>query len=92
LRKWGYDDESIKKDVPLNLRTCHTTMVGDYFVEGHVPYEAIEKLLEEKPDIAGIALPGMPSGAPGMTGFKSGPFVIYSVNHDGNKLRMNCLV
>ncbi len=42
-----------------------------YFIEGHVPIEAIEKLLTEKPEIDGIALPQMPSGSPGMSGFKN---------------------
>ena len=55
----------------------------DYFVEGHVPIEAIEKLMAEKPDIAGIALPGMPSGSPGMGGSRSGQFVIYAIGKDG---------
>lgn len=69
--------------VPVGLRSCHTTIVGDYFVEGHIPLEAVEKLLAEKPDIAGIAMPGMPSGSPGMPGAKIGDFVIYAVDHDG---------
>jgi len=68
--------------VPVQLRTCHTTIIGDYFVEGHIPLEAIEKLLLEQPDIAGIAMPGMPSGSPGMPGAKLGDFIIYSVNKD----------
>jgi hypothetical protein len=70
--------------IPSELKSCHTTIVGDYFVEGHIPLEAIEKLLKEKPDIAGIAMPGMPSGSPGMPGQKYGDFIIYAVNHDGN--------
>ena len=53
-------------------------------MEGHVPLEAIEKLLQEKPDIKGIAMPGMPSGAPGMLGKKTGDFVVYAVNNDGS--------
>jgi len=69
--------------VPAELESCHTTIIEDYFVEGHIPLEAIEKLMTEKPDIAGIAMPGMPSGSPGMPGQKYGDFVIYSVNHDG---------
>ncbi len=73
-----------EKGVPSNLRSCHTTIIGDYFVEGHVPFEAINKLIEEKPDIAGIAMSGMPSGSPGMPGTKKGPFVIYAVNKDGS--------
>jgi hypothetical protein len=70
--------------VPSELQSCHTTIIGDYFVEGHIPLEAIEKLLSEKPDIAGIAMPGMPSGSPGMPGKKYGDFIIYAVNHDGS--------
>jgi len=57
--------------------SCHTAVVDGYFVEGHVPVEAIVKLRQECPDIAGIALPGMPSGSPGMPGERktdSGPF------------------
>ena len=79
------DISSIKKQygVPSGLESCHMTLVGDYFVEGHIPLEAIEKLLTEKPDIAGIAMPGMPSGSPGMPGTKHSEFIIYSVDHDG---------
>ncbi len=69
--------------VPNELRTCHTFIIGDYFVEGHMPLEALNKLIKEKPDIAGIALPGMPIGSPGMPGIKIGDWVIYSVNYDG---------
>jgi len=71
--------------IPKELSSCHTSIVGPYFVEGHVPYEAIMKLINEKPDIAGIALQGMPSGSPGMPGAKKGEFVIYSVGKDGTK-------
>lgn len=53
--------------VPRELMSCHTTSVGGYVVEGHVPFEAVAKLLRDKPaDIVGIALPGMPAGSPGM--------------------------
>ncbi|MCR4327732.1 MAG: hypothetical protein NUV46_04080 [Nanoarchaeota archaeon] len=71
-----------KYEIPGFLESCHTTIVGDYFVEGHVPLEAIEKMLTENPDIAGIGMPGMPNGSPGMPGAKKGDFVIYGVNHD----------
>ncbi len=77
------DSIKTKHGVPLGLESCHTTIIGDYFVEGHIPLEAVNKLLEEKPDIAGIAMPGMPSGSPGMPGIKVGDFVIYAVDHDG---------
>jgi hypothetical protein len=81
------DDVTPIKDqykIPTNLRSCHTAEVGGYYVEGHMPKEAIDKLLAEKPDIAGIALAGMPSGSPGMPGGKSSTFVIYAVDKKGN--------
>ena len=80
------DLDSIRNQygVPLELQSCHTTIIGDYFVEGHIPLEAIEKLLKENPDIKGLAMPGMPSGSPGMPGQKYGDFIIYAVNHDGS--------
>ncbi len=62
--------------IPAELQSCHTLLIDGYVVEGHVPVEAIEKLQEEKPDIAGIALPGMPLGSPGMGGRKSAPFTV----------------
>jgi hypothetical protein len=65
-------------DVPDDAAGCHTTMVGDYVVEGHVPAEAIERLLHERPTVDGIALPGMPTGSPGMSGSKAGAFEIVS--------------
>ena len=71
-----------KYGVPLSLESCHTAIISGYFVEGHIPLEAIDKLLTEKPDIKGIAMPGMPSGSPGMPGAKKGDFVIYQVNND----------
>eukprot|EP01013_Petalomonas_cantuscygni_P038145 TRINITY_DN69186_c0_g1_i1.p2 TRINITY_DN69186_c0_g1~~TRINITY_DN69186_c0_g1_i1.p2 ORF type:complete len:155 (-),score=19.55 TRINITY_DN69186_c0_g1_i1:608-1072(-) len=53
--------------VPAGLRSCHTMIVEGYVIEGHVPAEAIRKLLREKPqDVTGIAVPGMPVGSPGM--------------------------
>jgi len=79
------DVSAIKSEynIPSELQSCHTAVIGDYFVEGHIPIEAIDKLLEEQPDIAGIAMPGMPQGSPGMPGTKMQDFTIYSVNHDG---------
>lgn len=75
------DLSSIKDDmgIPEDMWSCHTSFVGDYFVEGHVPAEAILSLLNERPAIDGIALPGMPAGSPGMGGDKDGPFVIYAI-------------
>ncbi|PIN89951.1 hypothetical protein COU60_02560 [Candidatus Pacearchaeota archaeon CG10_big_fil_rev_8_21_14_0_10_34_76] len=72
-----------KYEIPSQMESCHTTIIGNYFIEGHIPLEAVEKLLTEKPDIKGIAMPGMPNGSPGMPGTKSGDFVIYAVQNDG---------
>jgi hypothetical protein len=68
-----------KYNIPLKMQSCHTTILGKYFIEGHVPIEAINKLLKEQPDIDGIALPGMPTGTPGMPGKKEEPYVIYQL-------------
>ena len=69
--------------VPEALEGCHTMFVGGYVVDGHVPVEIIRKLLTEKPPIAGITLPGMPLGSPGMGGTKAASWTIYSVTKDG---------
>ena len=74
--------------VPDQMASCHTMVVGDYIVEGHVPLAAIDRLLAERPDIVGIALPGMPLGSPGMNGDKEGPFKIYALTEAGPKLFM----
>ena len=52
--------------IPQELQSCHTAKVGDYLVEGHVPAADIRRLLAERPDARGIAVPGMPAGSPGM--------------------------
>ena len=74
---------SRKAGAPTDLQGCHTTFVAEYVVEGHVPVEAIRKLLAERPPIKGIALPGMPEGSPGMSGTKAAPFTIYAFADDG---------
>jgi hypothetical protein len=48
------------------LESCHTALVDGYVVEGHVPADLIDRLLRERPAVVGIAVPGMPSGSPGM--------------------------
>jgi len=57
-----------KYGIGANLQSCHTSVIGDYTFEGHVPADVIRKMLDEKPDIAGLAVPGMPMGSPGMEG------------------------
>lgn len=79
---------SRKAGVPEDLEGCHTSFISGYVVDGHVPVKTIRKLLDEKPAIAGITLPGMPSGSPGMFGEKTGPLTIYAVNRDGSPPRV----
>jgi len=93
MKKLGYDVEthntddleSVKTDlgIPYELASCHTSEIGGYVVEGHIPEEIIAKLLEEKPNIKGIGMAGMPSGSPGMPGPKTEDFVIYEITHEG---------
>jgi hypothetical protein len=90
LKKHGFhvviayteDTYSLKQryQIPLNMASCHTAIIDNYFVEGHVPIEAIYILLAEQPDIDGIVLPGMPSGSPGMPGTQTEPFIIYALS------------
>lgn len=54
--------------VPAHLAACHTATVGGYAIEGHVPPAAVRRLLAEQPELAGLGVPGMPLGSPGMSG------------------------
>lgn len=74
---------SRKAGVPENFQGCHTSFIDGYVVDGHVPVNTVRKLLSERPDIAGVTLPGMPLGSPGMGGEKTGRFEIYAVTKDG---------
>ena len=70
--------------VPDSMRSCHTALVDGYFVEGHVPDRDIRKLLRERPDALGIAVPGMPVGSPGMEqGGRQEPYSTLIVARDG---------
>jgi hypothetical protein len=68
--------------------SCHTARIGGYVVEGHVPVREIRRLLAEKPDAIGIAVPGMPVGSPGMDGPEYGgrrdPYDVLLVHRDGS--------
>lgn len=77
----SFDLPLIKRQnsVPEALEGCHTTLVGGYVVEGHVPVAAVDRLLHERPAIRGIAVPGMPAGSPGMFGDKTGPLTVYEI-------------
>ncbi len=79
--------DAIKRrySVPPALASCHTMRIGGYTVEGHVPVSTVKKLLRERPKIAGIALPGMPQGSPGMPGPKVEPFIVYQLGNGAPK-------
>ena len=68
--------------VPEHLQGCHATVIEGYVIEGHVPVAAISRLLQEKPPIPGISLPGMPGGSPGMSGVKQGAFEIFVISDE----------
>ena len=65
--------------VQPELESCHTTVIGKYIIEGHVPLDDLERFLEEKPKVRGISLPGMPTGTPGMPGPRDEKLVIYTL-------------
>lgn len=81
------DMESVKQKhhVSQELAACHTAIVGGYVVEGHIPAADVKRLLAEKPNITGIAVPGMPIGSPGMeSGDIREPYMVYSFNQNGD--------
>ena len=93
LEKNGFVVESVnmpdlsavkqKYGVKPQLQACHTAIVGSYVVEGHVPADVIKKLLAERPKVAGIAVPGMPVGSPGMEGAFRQHYDVLSFDRNG---------
>jgi len=84
------DMDAIKRQytIPADLQSCHTVVADEYVIEGHMPVEAVNKLLAERPTIAGIALPGMPSGSPGMPGGKQGAWQVHALGDADHSLFM----
>lgn len=78
---------AIKADqgIPQDMGACHTAIIGDYVVEGHVPAEDIMKLLKENPsDAAGLVVPGMPASSPGMNTALGEPYETFLLKNDGS--------
>ncbi|WP_417676353.1 DUF411 domain-containing protein [Roseibium sp.] len=78
------DLTAIKKQagIPDDMEACHTAVMGNgtkYVLEGHVPLEAIDKMMSERPDIRGLAVPGMPSGSLGMGYDKDAKYTVYAL-------------
>jgi hypothetical protein len=73
-----------KHQIPANLGSCHTTLIGGYVVEGHVPASDIKRLLKEKPKgILGLTIPGMPQSAPGMDVTPFQPYTVLTFDAKG---------
>jgi hypothetical protein len=81
----GMDAIKDELGVPQGVRSCHTAVVGKYLIEGHVPASDIHRLLAEQPGVTGLAVPGMPSGTPGMAppGAKIAGFEVVAFQLDG---------
>jgi hypothetical protein len=80
-----YDMSAVKDQlaIPGRLRSCHSAIAGDYLIEGHVPADLIRRALDEKPEVAGLAVPGMPMGSPGMEGPRKDEYAVLAFEHDG---------
>ena len=79
------DPVKVENGLPYGLGSCHTGLVNGYVIEGHVPASDIHRLLEEKPAIKGLAVPGMPIGSPGMEqGDKKDAYDVVAFDEEGN--------
>ena len=79
------DRVKAKHGVARELHSCHTALVDGYVIEGHVPASEVRRLLTERPKVAGLAVPGMPLGSPGMevSGVKAQPYDVLSFQKNG---------
>ena len=84
----GNSDARARLGMPVQYGSCHTGAVAGYALEGHVPAREINRLLEERPDAVGVAVPSMPRGSPGMDGPSYGgvrdPYDVLLVRRDGS--------
>ena len=72
-----------KYGVPDKLSACHTAIIDGYVIEGHVPADIIKRLVNEKPKVAGLTVPGMPIGSPGMEGPNPQPYDVLAFEKSG---------
>ena len=75
--------------VPRHLQACHTGIVDGYTIEGHIPADAIKKLLAERPAVKGLAVPGMPAGSPGMPSPAPEPYDVIAFGDTGEQRFMS---
>ncbi|MGH1395583.1 MAG: DUF411 domain-containing protein [Trichormus sp.] len=70
--------------MPQDLASCHTAIIDGYVMEGHIPADDMKRFLKQKPQVAGLAVPGMPLGTPGMeSGDRKQPFTIMAFDKSG---------
>lgn len=88
VKDYVTNDVQLIKDkygVTANMASCHTAIVNGYVVEGHVPADDIKKMINDKPNIIGISVPGMPVGTPGMDmGGRKDPYQVVSFDKEKN--------
>ena len=72
-----------KYHVPSQLQSCHTALVNGYVIEGHVPASDVQRLLDQRPKVVGLAVPGMPIGSPGMEGPNGKPYDVLTFDAAG---------
>lgn len=79
-------NDQISDSIDPTQAYCHTASVAGYGIDGHVPAASVQRLLAERPDIRGLAVPGMPIGSPGMEmeGVEADPYVVVAIAHDGS--------
>ena len=84
----GNSEARSRLGMPINFGSCHTGEVGGYAIEGHVPAREITRVLEQRPDAIGLAVPSMPRGSPGMDGPVYGgvrdPYDVLLIRRDGS--------
>jgi hypothetical protein len=95
LRENGFEvkTESVADMAPIKAKfgvqpqhqSCHTATVEGYVIEGHVPASEIARLLEERPDVKGLTVPGMPRGSPGMDGPVSDSYDVLTFDESGGE-------
>lgn len=94
LRQNGFEVTTVETDnlgqvmarygITPELAACHTAVVDGYVIEGHVPADLIVKLLKDRPKVAGLAVPGMPMGSPGMEGPTKEPYDVLAFDGEGH--------
>mgnify|MGYP001819237419 CR=1 FL=1 len=80
------DMNSVKSEAGISrqLASCHTAIIDGYVIEGHVPAADIKRLLKERPDVAGLTVPGMPMGSPGMEGHRKDRYEVLTYTRTGD--------